>query len=264
MVYISKKISYLHVTYNQCVYCIQELSSEISSRQSQISTVENDLNQVLLIFSGDELPLVTELGHQVTQCHVCLSELMEKLELVKQLSEVETVDGLGSLPSPLLDDVSVYVSSVSVCVYWCVCLLVCVCLCVCVCVCVCVCPSVCLCGNMCLCVCTCAFVCVGVCVCVCVCEWVPFIVKLYQYHNVLFLIFQEDPSVLDIAISNLPNHLEVSLDSSNRPSSLSGLEEADSGLDDLDTFPSSSSHHSWTYFDTETVKRKVHYILVFV
>ena len=69
--------------------------------------------------------------------------------------------------------------------------------------------------------------------------------------------FQDDPSVLDIAISNLPNHLEVSLDNSNRPSSLSGLEEADSGLDDLDTFPSSSSHHSWTYFDTETVKRKV-------
>ena len=55
--------------------------------------------------------------------------------------------------------------------------------------------------------------------------------------------FQDDPSVLDIAISNLPNHLEVSLDNSNRPSSLSGLEEADSGLDDLDTFPSSSSHH---------------------
>ena len=97
--------------------CVQELSSEISSRQSQISTVENDLNEVLLIFSGDELPLVTELGHQVTQCHVCLSELMEKLELVKQLSEVEGVDGLGSLPSPLLDDVSL-------------CACVCMCLCI--------------------------------------------------------------------------------------------------------------------------------------
>jgi len=98
------------------IYCVQELSSEISSRQSQISTVENDLNQVLLIFSGDELPLVTELGHQVTQCHVCLSELMEKLELVKQLSEVEGVDGLGSLPSPLLEDVSI-----CVCVRACMC-----------------------------------------------------------------------------------------------------------------------------------------------
>ena len=69
--------------------------------------------------------------------------------------------------------------------------------------------------------------------------------------------------MLDIAISNLPNHLEVSLDNSNRPSSLSNLEEADSGLDDLDTFPSSSSHYSWTYFDTETVKRKV-WLCVFV
>lgn len=63
--------------------------------------------------------------------------------------------------------------------------------------------------------------------------------------------------MLDIAISNLPNHLEVSLDSSNRPSSLSGQEEADSGLDDLDTFPPSSPHYSWAHFDTETVKRKV-------
>ena len=86
------------------------------------------------------------------------------------------------------------------------------------------------------------------------------------YHKCLvssFLVSQDDPSVLDIAISNLPNHLEVSLDNSNRPSSLSNLEEADSGLDDLDTFPSSSSHYSWTYFDTETVKRKV-WLCVFV
>ena len=60
----------------------------------------------------------------MTQCHVCLSELMEKLELVKQLSEVEGIDGLGSLPSPLLDDVSE-----RSCVRACVCLLF-LCLCV--------------------------------------------------------------------------------------------------------------------------------------
>ena len=87
---------------------MQELSNEISDRQSQISDVENDLNQVLMTFSGDELPLVTELGHQVTQCHVCLSELMEKLDLVRQLSEVDTIDNnMECLPSPLLEDVSV-------------------------------------------------------------------------------------------------------------------------------------------------------------
>ena len=87
---------------------MQELSNEISDRQSQISEVENDLNQVLMTFSGDELPLVAELGHQLTQCHVCLSELMEKLDLVRQLSEVDTTDNnMECLPSPLLEDVSI-------------------------------------------------------------------------------------------------------------------------------------------------------------
>ena len=121
-----------------CVLSIQELANEISSRQSQITAVEDDLNQVLLTFSGDELPLVTELGHQVTQCHVCLSELMEKLELVKQLSEVDATDSnMECLPSPLLEDVSV---------------------CVCVCVCVRVCLSVCLCARVSLCICVCVCV----------------------------------------------------------------------------------------------------------
>ena len=91
---------------------MQELSNEIGDRQSQISGVEDDLNQVLMTFPGDELPVVTELGHQVTQCHVCLSELMEKLELVRQLSEVDSTDNnnMDCLPSPLLEDVSVIVS----------------------------------------------------------------------------------------------------------------------------------------------------------
>lgn len=71
----------------------------------------------------------------------------------------------------------------------------------------------------------------------------------------MFLLYtQDDPSILDIAISNLSNNIEISLDSANRPSSLSGLDEVDSGLDDIDL---SSSHYSWTYFDTETIKRKV-------
>ena len=88
-----------------------------------------------MTFPGDELPLITELGHQVTQCHVFLSELMEKLELVRQLSEVDTTDGnMECLPSPLLEDVSVFV-----CV--CVCARVCVCVCVRMCVCVCVRPG---------------------------------------------------------------------------------------------------------------------------
>ena len=68
------------------------------------------------------------------------------------------------------------------------------------------------------------------------------------------LFYQDDPSVLDIAISNLPNNIEVTFDSTNRPSSLSGLDEVDSGLDDIDL---SSSHYSWAHFDTETIKRKV-------
>ena len=97
--------------------------------------MEDDLNQVLMTFPGDELPVVTELGHQVTQCHVCLSELMEKLELVKQLSEVDTTDNnMDCLPSPLLEDVSI---SVNLCVLEC--------LCVCVYLYHYMCPSVCLC-----------------------------------------------------------------------------------------------------------------------
>ena len=103
---------------------MQELSSEISERQLQIATVEDDLNQVLMTFSGDELLLVTELRHQVTECHVCLSELMEELELVRQLSEVDSADNtMDNLPSPLLEDVSV-------CVYLCVCVFVCIVVCV--------------------------------------------------------------------------------------------------------------------------------------
>ena len=98
--------------------------------------MEDDLNQVLLTFSGDNLPLVTELGHQVTQCHVCLSELMEKLELVRQLSEVDTTDNnMESLPSPLLEDVSVCVlvhMCMYVCVYVCACVRMRVCICMCV------------------------------------------------------------------------------------------------------------------------------------
>ena len=95
-----------------------------------------------MTFPGDELPLITELGHQVTQCHVFLSELMEKLELVRQLSEVDTTDGnMECLPSPLLEDVSV------VCVFVCECVCVCVCVCVLarmrVCVCFCMCVSMC-------------------------------------------------------------------------------------------------------------------------
>ena len=129
-----------------CLYLfiVQELSNEISGRQLQISGVENDLSQVLMTFPGDELPLITELGHQVTQCHVFLSELMEKLELVRQFSEVDTTDGnMECLPSPLLEDVSV------VCVFVCVCVCVFVCLCVCARMRVCVCFCVCVCVHVC-------------------------------------------------------------------------------------------------------------------
>ena len=118
--------------------------------------MEDDLNQVLLTFSGDNLPLVTELGHQVTQCHVFLSELMEKLELVRQLSEVDATDNnMESLPSPLLEDVSLCV--VHLCVYVCayVCIRLCVCVYVyvyvCVCVCVYVCECMCVSVTQCLC-----------------------------------------------------------------------------------------------------------------
>ena len=46
----------------------------------------------------------------------------------------------------------------------------------------------------------------------------------------------------------------MTFDTSNRPSSLGGIEEVDSELDDIDL---SSSHYSWAHFDTETIKRKV-------